>query len=137
MSLGRVEKVVFKVLNIHFDTSTPYVKLMQTMLAVVVEFEREMMFERQAEGSRLAKAPGKFKGRKPTARETSGEVLRLLADGLTKEAVAEKAGIGGSVGVSDCQVGQRIVEKFERLKNRLFHFFVKRELFCNSLCLIE
>jgi DNA invertase Pin-like site-specific DNA recombinase len=94
MSLGRVEKVVFKVLNIHFDTSTPNVKLMQTMLAVVAEFEREMIFERQAEGSRLAKALGKFTGRKPTARETSGEVLRLLADGLTKEAVAEKVGIG-------------------------------------------
>lgn len=92
--LLKKKKVVFKVLNINFDTSTPTGKLMQTMLAAVAEFEREMMLERQAEGIRIAKAQGKFKGRKPTAREKSGEVLRLLADGLTKEAVAEKVGIG-------------------------------------------
>ncbi len=88
------KKVVFKVLNINFDTSTPTGKLMQTMLAAVAEFEREMMLERQAEGIRIAKAQGKFKGRKPTARAKSDEVLKLLGDGLTKEAVAEKVGIG-------------------------------------------
>lgn len=81
-------------MNINFDISTPNGKLMQTMLAAVAEFEREMMLERQAEGIRIAKAQGKFKGRKPTAREKSEEVLKLLADGLTKEAVAEKVGIG-------------------------------------------
>ncbi|MEA5114511.1 MAG: helix-turn-helix domain-containing protein [Geobacteraceae bacterium] len=53
-----------------------------------------MMLERQAEGIRIAKAQGKFKGRKPTARAKSDEVLLLLADGLTKMAVAEKVGIG-------------------------------------------
>jgi len=67
---------------------------MQTMLAAVAEFEREMMLERQAEGIRIAKAKGKFKGRKPTARAKSDEVFRLLGDGLTKMAVAEKVGIG-------------------------------------------
>ena len=92
--LLKKKRVVFKVLNINFDTSTPTGKLMQTMLAAVAEFEREMMLERQAEGIRIAKARGKFKGRKPTAQEKSGEVLQLLADGLTKEAVAEKVGIG-------------------------------------------
>ena len=92
--LLKKKKVVFKVLNINFDTSTPTGKLMQTMLAAVAEFEREMMLERQAEGIRIAKAQGKFKGRKPTAREKSDEVLKLLGDGLTKEAVAEKVGIG-------------------------------------------
>ena len=67
-----MKKVVFKVLNINFDTSTPTSKLMQTMLAAVAEFEREMMLERQAEGIRIAKAQGKFKGRKPTAQEKGG-----------------------------------------------------------------
>jgi len=92
--LLKKKKVVFKVLNINFDTSTPTGKLMQTMLAAVAEFEREMMLERQAEGIRIAKAKGKFKGRKPTARAKSDEVFRLLGDGLTKMAVAEKVGIG-------------------------------------------
>ena len=94
--LLKKKKVVFRALNINFDTSTPTGKLMQTMLAAVAEFEREMMLERQAEGIRIAKAQGKFKGRKPTAREKSDEVLKLLADGLTKEAVAEEVGIGSA-----------------------------------------
>jgi DNA invertase Pin-like site-specific DNA recombinase len=94
--LLKKKKVVFKVLNINFDTSTPTGKLMQTMLAAVAEFEREMMLERQAEGIRIAKAQGKFKGRKPTARAKSDEVMNYLAEGLTKEAVAEKVGISVS-----------------------------------------
>ena len=94
--LLKEKKVVFKVLNINFDTSTPTGKLMQTMLAAVAEFEREMMLERQAEGIRIAKAKGKFKGRKPTAREKGDEVLKFLADGMTKEAVAEKVGVSVS-----------------------------------------
>lgn len=92
-------QVVFKVLNINFDTSTPTGKLMQTMLAAVAEFEREMMLERQAEGIRIANAQGKYKGRKPTAREKCGVVLQLLADGLTKEAVAEKVGTGETTSI--------------------------------------
>ena len=94
--LLKEKKVVFKVLNINFDTSTPTGKLMQTMLAAVAEFEREMMLERQAEGIRIAKAKGKIKGRKPTAREKGDEVLKFLADGMTKEAVAEKVGVSVS-----------------------------------------
>ncbi|MEA5114470.1 MAG: recombinase family protein [Geobacteraceae bacterium] len=35
---------------------SPTGNLMQTMLAAVTEFEREMMLERQAEGIRIAKA---------------------------------------------------------------------------------
>jgi DNA invertase Pin-like site-specific DNA recombinase len=53
---------------------------MQTMLAAVAEFEREMMPKRQAGGIRIAKAQGKFRGRKPTAREKSGEVPHLPDD---------------------------------------------------------
>lgn len=56
---------------------------MQTLLAAVAEFEREKKLERQAEGIRIAKAQGKFKGWKPVAREKSGDVLQLLADGVT------------------------------------------------------
>lgn len=47
------------------DTSTPQGKLMLTMFAGLAEFERAMILERQREGIAIAKAEGKYKGRKP------------------------------------------------------------------------
>ncbi len=44
--------------------------------------ERELMFERQREGIAKAKAEGKYKGRKPTARARAAEVNALKADGV-------------------------------------------------------
>ena len=49
----------------NLDTSTPQGKLMFTMFAAFYEFERTNMLERQAEGIRVAKEQGKYKGRKP------------------------------------------------------------------------
>lgn len=65
---------------------------MQTMLAAVAEFEREMMLESQAEGIRIAKAKGKFKGRKPAAREKSGSGFWACCkklEGLAQQQEAE------------------------------------------------
>lgn len=88
------KKVAFRVLNINLDTSTPTGKLMLSMLAAIGQFEREMMLERQREGIRIAKEAGAYKGRKATARAKSAEVMRLIGEGLTKEAAAERLGIG-------------------------------------------
>ncbi len=88
------KKVAFKVLNISLDTSTPTGKLMLSMLAAIGQFEREMMLERQREGIRIAKDAGAYKGRKATARAKSAEVMELIRKGLTKEATAERLGIG-------------------------------------------
>lgn len=49
----------------NFDTSTPAGKLMLTMFAGLAEFEREIILERQKEGIAIAKAEGKYKGRRP------------------------------------------------------------------------
>lgn len=49
----------------NLDTSTPQGKLMFTMFAAFYEFERTNMLERQAEGIKIAKEQGKYKGRKP------------------------------------------------------------------------
>ncbi len=86
--------VSFKVLNIDLDTSTPTGKLMLTMLGAIATFEREMMLERQAEGIAIAKQKGKYKGRKPTAKAKAPQVFGLLAQGLTKQAIAIQLGIG-------------------------------------------
>jgi DNA invertase Pin-like site-specific DNA recombinase len=86
--------VGFKVLNINLDTSTPTGKLMHTMLGGIAESEREMMLERQAEGVAKAKAAGKYKGRKATARAKANQVQELASQGLTRQKIADQLGIG-------------------------------------------
>ncbi len=46
------------------DTGTPTGKLMLTMIGAIAEFERSNLLERQREGIAIAKAKGKYKGRK-------------------------------------------------------------------------
>lgn len=48
----------------NIDTSTPTGKLMVTMIGAINEFERANLLERQREGIAIAKAKGKYKGRK-------------------------------------------------------------------------
>lgn len=86
--------VSFKVLNIDLDTSTPTGKLMLTMLGAIATFERELMLERQQEGIERAKKEGKYKGRKPTARDKKQEVLELSSQGVTRQSIADQLDIG-------------------------------------------
>ena len=48
----------------NIDSSTPTGKLMLTMIGAINEFERANLLERQREGISVAKAQGKYKGRK-------------------------------------------------------------------------
>ena len=47
-----------------FDTTTPAGELALTMFAAIATFERAIMLERQREGIAIAKAKGRYKGRK-------------------------------------------------------------------------
>jgi DNA invertase Pin-like site-specific DNA recombinase len=85
-----------RILAMNLDTTTATGKLMLNVLGSVAEFERSMMLERQREGIAKAKAEGKFKGRKPTAKAKSGEVEAMLAAGESPTVVAKKLGIGRS-----------------------------------------
>lgn len=49
----------------NLDTSTATGKLMLTLIGAINEFERTNLLERQREGIAIAKAKGKYKGRKP------------------------------------------------------------------------
>lgn len=90
--------VALRIENLGIDTTTPTGKLMLNVLGGVAEFEREMMLERQREGIAKAKADGKYKGRKPTARAKASEIKTLHADGLSMGQIAQRLGIGkGSV----------------------------------------
>ena len=72
-----------RIVNLGIDTATPTGKLMLNVLGGVAEFEREMMLERQREGIQKAKAEGKYRGRKPTARAKAEEIKRLASEGLS------------------------------------------------------
>lgn len=83
-----------EILNLGIDTSTPTGKLILNLLGSVAEFERAMMLERQREGIAKAKSEGKYRGRKPTARAKTDQVLALKAEGMGASAIAHDLGIG-------------------------------------------
>lgn len=83
-----------RILNLGVDTGTPTGKLMLNMLGSIAQFEREIMLERQREGVAKAKAAGLYKGRKPTARAKSADVIRLQGEGLGASEIARQLGIG-------------------------------------------
>lgn len=90
----RSKGVALRIMSLGIDTSTPTGKLMLTMLGGVAEFEREVMLERQREGIAKAKAEGKYKGRKPTARAKANEILALHGNGVGPTEIAQRLAIG-------------------------------------------
>lgn len=76
------------------DTSTAAGKAFLDMLGVFAEFETNLRRERQLEGVEKAKQAGKYKGRKATAMAKTNEVLALVAQGMSKAAVARQLSIG-------------------------------------------
>jgi DNA invertase Pin-like site-specific DNA recombinase len=83
-----------RILDLGIDTGKPTGKLVLTVLGGIAEFEREIMLERQREGIAKAKAAGKYKGRKPTARAKTDDVIALRAQGLGPTVIARRLGIG-------------------------------------------
>jgi DNA invertase Pin-like site-specific DNA recombinase len=67
---------------------------MLNVIGSVAQFEREVMLERQREGVAKAKAEGKYKGRKPTARAKADDIVRLAGEGVKREDIAKRLGIG-------------------------------------------
>lgn len=76
------------------DTKSATGKMLLTMFGAMAQFEREMMLERQREGIAKAKAEGKYKGRKPTARAKAKEVKQLIAQGMGATKIAAQLNIG-------------------------------------------
>ncbi|WP_375699068.1 recombinase family protein [Pseudophaeobacter sp. TrK17] len=94
--LAEVEKkgASLRILDMGIDTSTTNGRLMLNVLGSIAQFEREIMLERQREGIAKAKAAGKYKGRKPTAKAKAKEVLELHAEGVGGTEIAKRLGIG-------------------------------------------
>ena len=81
-----------QVLDQELDTSTPTGRLIFHVLAVIGEFERELITERINEGRKRAMAAGVKFGRKPKLSKLEEESLDtwIKEEALTKEELAEK-----------------------------------------------
>jgi DNA invertase Pin-like site-specific DNA recombinase len=78
----------------NLDTTTPTGRLMLSMLGSVAQFEREMMLERQREGTAKARANGLYNGRKPTAMAKAEDVKALAAKSRGATEIAKILGNG-------------------------------------------
>lgn len=74
---------------------SPMANLLLSMLGAVAEFERALLLERQKEGIAIAKAEGKYKGRKKSLSPNQVTELqtRVSSGDLNKAAIARELGI--------------------------------------------
>lgn len=72
------------------DTTTPTGKFMLTVFGAVAELEREYILQRQQEGIAIAKAGGKYKGRKPIERPNFDAVVKQWQEGKISASEAMK-----------------------------------------------
>ena len=100
------KKVRLVSLKENLDTSTPHGKLMLTIIAAIYEFERENLLERQREGIAIAKAEGKYQGRKPKILDNFDEVYAEWKDGNITAVNASKL-----LGISRFTFYKRVKEK--------------------------
>ncbi|TIT95083.1 MAG: recombinase family protein [Mesorhizobium sp.] len=90
------KKVGLIILGMNVDTATPTGRLMLNMLGSIAQFERELMLERQREGIAKAKTEHKFKGRAPTARRKTSEIVSMHRAGKKPSEIAKAIGVGRS-----------------------------------------
>jgi DNA invertase Pin-like site-specific DNA recombinase len=89
--------VTLRILNLGgdtVDTRGATGRLILNVFAAFAQFEREMMLERQREGIAKAKAEGRYKGRKPTARAKAPDAIRLFREGKRVAHIAKELGVG-------------------------------------------
>lgn len=72
----------------------PFQQLQLQVIGAVAQFERAMIRERQREGIAIAKAAGKYAGRKPTLSDEQVEQARqMIAEGQKKTDIAKAFGV--------------------------------------------
>lgn len=97
----------------NIDTSTPAGKLMLTMIGAIYEFERSNLLERQREGIALAKAKGKYKGRKRIKLDNFEELYNKY---LNRE-IETKTELAKSLGISRPKLYE-FIKEYEEKNNK-------------------
>jgi putative DNA-invertase from lambdoid prophage Rac len=90
----RALKVDFVSVTEGLDFTTSIGRAMAGMLGIFAEFERDVLRERVKAGMAHAKAKGITLGRPATAQAQSDQIHQLLAEGMSKKAIAQQLGIG-------------------------------------------
>ena len=88
--------VEFVSLKENIDTTTPHGRFMLTVFGALAELERESILERQREGIEIAKAEGKYKGRKPVEVNEAkfrAVCIRWRAGEITATAAMQQVGL--------------------------------------------
>lgn len=88
--------VEFVSLKENIDTTTPHGRFMLTVFGALAELERESILERQREGIEIAKAEGKYKGRKPIQVDDAkfrASCARWRAGEITATAAMKEVGL--------------------------------------------
>jgi DNA invertase Pin-like site-specific DNA recombinase len=95
-TVDRIERkgASLRILAMNLDTATSAGRLMLNVFGSVAQFEREVMLERQREGIARAKGEGKYRGRAPTARAKTADIVRLAGEGVKREEIAKQLDIG-------------------------------------------
>jgi len=88
-------RVIFVKQHLEFcSDNSPISNLMLSLLGAIAEFELELLRERQLEGIAIAKAAGKYVGRKKSLDKTKIELLRsALETRQSKSSIARDLGI--------------------------------------------
>jgi DNA invertase Pin-like site-specific DNA recombinase len=94
--IGTLEEkqATLRILAMNLDTQTPTGRLLVNLVGSISQFEREIMLERQREGVAKAKAEGKYRGRAPTARAKSEDVIAKFRTNQRPSDIAKSIGIG-------------------------------------------
>ena len=88
------KKIDFLVLDIGLDTRSETGKAMMSILPRLCDMRQNVTHEAQQIGIAAAKETGLYKGRKPTARAKTAEVLNAYRLGRTISQIAVELGLG-------------------------------------------
>lgn len=92
----KAKNVIFISLKESIDTDTPQGRFMLTVFGAMAELERENILQRQKEGIAIAKAEGKYRGRKPIEideKAFKGICAKWRAGEITAVEAAKRAGL--------------------------------------------
>lgn len=87
--------IVFHSIKENFDFSSATGKLLLSMIAAIVAFERDLIAERVKEGVEVARLKGKRLGRPPVSQEKLDNAIKLYnSGGYSVKVILEMVGIG-------------------------------------------